>query len=107
MEDRIQYDIFMWLQANDYYAFSVPNEGAGKGQVQRMMKLKSMGLRSGVSDLIVVLPNKVVFLEVKAEKGKQSEAQKRFEEKVKSLGHDYFVVHSIEETMEVLNVRKM
>lgn len=102
MEDRIQYEIFMWLQEQGIYAFSVPNEGAGKGQIIRMMKLKSMGLRAGVSDLIVILSGKVVFLEVKTEKGKQSEAQKRFEEKVKSLGHEYFIVRSINEVKEAL-----
>jgi hypothetical protein len=61
------------------------------------MKLKATGLISGVSDLIVILPNKVIFIEVKTETGKQSDNQKLFKEKVTNLGFEYLIVRSLSE----------
>lgn len=62
------------------------------------MRLISMGLRPGVSDLVCLLPgSKAVFLEVKTDKGRQSDNQKRFQERVESLGFKYFVVRSIKD----------
>ena len=46
-----------------------------------MKDLLLTGLLSGVSDLIVVLEGKVLFVEVKNEKGKQSQKQKYFKVK--------------------------
>jgi len=40
--------------------------------------LKAMGVRAGVSDFIFVHNNKVFALELKAERGRASEAQMRF-----------------------------
>jgi len=58
---------------------------------------KSMGLVSGVSDTIILLPNgKILFCEFKDEKGKQSENQKIFEQRVNDLGHDYILVRNLE-----------
>ena len=65
-----------------------------------MMRLKTMGLRSGASDLVVVLPGRVMFVEVKTPTGKQSPAQVKFQQTVEALGHEYIVVRSVEETID-------
>lgn len=101
-EAKIQQEIYLWFNNNyclknhkpRFTIFSVPNEGAN---IKEMMYKKSMGLRAGVSDLIVVLPNKVLFVEVKTLVGKQREAQKDFENVVTALGFDYFLVRSLED----------
>jgi hypothetical protein len=54
-----------------------------------------MGLRPGASDLVLVLKNRVIFMEVKTTDGKQSPAQERFEARVKELGHEYVVVRNL------------
>ena len=52
---------------------------------------------AGVSDLIIIKPNEVVFCEVKIEKGYQSDKQKDFQNQVETLGFRYVVVRSLEE----------
>jgi hypothetical protein len=64
---------------------------------QQAMKLKSTGLVAGVSDLIIIQPNRCLFVEVKLEKGKQSDKQIDFQNKVTALGFEYIVVRSLQE----------
>jgi hypothetical protein len=94
-EAKLQIELCKWLQDHGYYFFSVANEAHGRSAVQQM-QLVSMGLRAGAADLVVVLLGRVVFVEIKAEDGKQSDAQKRFQARVESLGHQYVIVKSPE-----------
>lgn len=100
-EEKIQYEIVKWLQAQSIYFFSVANEAEGRS-VQSMSRLKSLGLRAGVSDLVVMLPNRVVFLEVKSETGEQRHLQEVFQQRVEELGHRYFIVRSVEDVARIL-----
>jgi hypothetical protein len=95
-EGKLQAEIIQYLQSRKIYAFSVPNEGKGRSVVAQM-QLIAMGLKSGVSDLVVVLPGKVIFMEVKTPEGKQSSQQEKFEQIVKDLDHDYHVVRSVDD----------
>jgi hypothetical protein len=52
---------------------------------------------AGVSDLIVVLNGKTIFVELKTETGIQSEKQKEFETKVKQLNQEYYLIRSLEQ----------
>lgn len=104
-ENKIQSECFLWYW-NNYclknkkprgFMFSVPNELAGSNKIT-MMQAKAMGLVSGVSDTIILLPNgKIIFCEFKDEKGKQSERQKEFELIVTNLGFDYILVRSLDQ----------
>jgi hypothetical protein len=100
-ESHIQAAIVQALQIHGVYFFSVPNEGHANN-ARRAQMLKSMGLRSGVSDLVVVLLKKVIFIEVKTATGRQSQAQKDFERTVTELGHEYHVVRSVDEMLKIL-----
>lgn len=84
-----------------YLCFSVPNGGLRNKITARI--LKAEGALPGVSDLILVLPNKTVFIEMKTKKGKQSEHQKEFECKIDQLGGYYFVCRSLDDFIELLN----
>jgi hypothetical protein len=64
------------------------------------LKMKNLGVVSGVSDLICILPGKVVFIELKLEKGKQSETQRSFEKAVIALGHEYIILRNLEDFIE-------
>ena len=56
-----------------------------------------MGLKSGVSDVVVLMPNKVLFVEFKAEKGVQTANQRNFQRAVEALGFEYHICRSVEE----------
>jgi len=75
--------------------FAVPN--GGSRNIVEAKNLKLTGQMPGVSDLIVLIKNKCDFLEIKIEKGIQSDAQKLFEEKVKKLGFEYYLIKSFED----------
>ena len=101
-EAQIQHRIVQAIQALGHVVFSVPNEAAGNNQ-RRQMHMVSMGLRSGVSDLVVVSYKRVVFLEVKTPKGSQSDKQARFQREVEARGHEYYIVRSVEDVLRVFD----
>ena len=108
-ESRIQQSIVVFFR-NNYQRkgidkgliFSVPNERTGGYQAMRPLLLT--GLLSGVSDLIVVLEGRVIFVEVKNSIGKQSDKQKLFETQVENLGFEYHVVRTLNEFILILNL---
>jgi len=80
-----------------YEIFSVPNEATYKNN-----QFKSTGVRNGVSDLIILLTNKVLFIEMKDVNNTQSEQQKDFEKVVLNLGFEYYVVRSLEQFKKLI-----
>lgn len=127
-ESKIQSECFRWYN-NNYclkfheprgLMFSIPNEivnvlsgilksaGIPRGKINTIvMKIitnfKAMGLTSGVSDTIVILPNsKIIFVEFKTETGRQNKTQKEFESRVKSHQYDYHVVRSLEQFINLI-----
>jgi len=101
-EAKVQQEMVVWFR-NNYQRkgvdkgiiFSVPNERAGG--FMAMKDLLLTGLLSGVSDLIVVLKGKVIFVEVKNDKGKQSPKQVLFQQQVENLGFKYHLVRNLED----------
>lgn len=102
-EDQLQQQIYTWYnnkfclknQEPRHIIFSVPN--GGSRNVIEAKKMKATGLLSGVSDLIIIRPEKVLFIELKIEKGIQSESQKEFQSRIEKLGYEYHLVRSLEE----------
>ena len=100
-EDQIQAQIFKFyhnnycIGDNSNIIFSVPNGGyRNKREAQTLL---STGLLAGVSDLIVIKNNGVLFVEVKTSIGKQSPKQKKFQKKVEDLGFKYYLVRNLED----------
>ena len=97
-EGKIQQECVIYFRNNNLKTnnlmFSVPNEG--KSVVEQMYK-KSLGMLSGVSDTIIILSNKVIFCEFKDATGKQSDNQKMFQNKVETLGFEYWLIRNIED----------
>ena len=97
VEDPIQASIVQWLRtcAPDCLSFAVPNGGLrSKREAARM---KWTGALAGVPDLIVVAPRHVVFIEVKAPKGRESEDQKAVHAHLRGLGYTVATVRSIDD----------
>ena len=104
-EDKIQMQIVSYLRKQGYEVFSIPNEAAGKiksrSGLSRMARLKAMGLRAGASDLVVLGNDlKIWFIEVKDDKGKQSEKQKDFQKEVESRGFTYLLFRSLDDALK-------
>lgn len=129
LENNIQADIVMWFN-NNYcltihnprcFIFAVQNEmanqiaGAVKSKIPKTLwsvvdktvkiilsKATTFGFRKGVSDLIVVLPNKTLYIELKTETGKQRKEQEKFEKIIKDLGHEYHIVRSLDSFKNII-----
>lgn len=104
-ENKIQSSAVKWF-TNNYclkhhnpkcVLFSVPNEAIQKMEWKQINTFKAMGLKSGVSDVIVLMPGKLLFIEFKSAKGVQNDNQKRFQEDVQALGFEYHICRSLEE----------
>lgn len=66
--------------------------------------MKKQGLVTGESDTMVLLPEgKSLHIELKVGKNKQSEDQIKYEKKLKSLGHNYYIAKSSAEYFDIIN----
>jgi len=99
-ESQLQQKIIIWFK-NNYQIknkgliFAVPN--GGSRNILEAKNLKLTGQMAGVSDLIVLLGNKCIFVEVKIEKGIQSDVQVIFQKRVEFLGFEYILVRSLQD----------
>jgi hypothetical protein len=72
------------------YNNSIQGHGAAIGKLQ--------GRSSGVADLTWICPdNRTIHIELKTEIGRQSKAQKEWQNMVEARGHTYHLVRSLEE----------
>lgn len=101
-EFLIQKEIVDWTKENhkDWVIFSVPNEAT----FRRKNYYHAIGMLSGVSDLVVITPKDIFFIECKAPRGKQRIEQRQFEENVMRLGYTYAIVHSLDEYKNIVNI---
>lgn len=102
-ENVIQAEIYKWYNNNfclrthdpQCIIFSVPN--GGSRNIREALLLKATGVVAGVSDLIIVRQNEIIFVEVKTKIGKQSKEQKDFQKNIEKLGYKYILVRSLED----------
>lgn len=99
-EATLQSHLVKWFRTcyPNYILFSVPNEATHT----RSGYFRSLGCLSGAADLVMVLPSAIIFLELKAAKGKQSKEQIDFQKKVTELGYQYYVIKDLHDLKEVL-----
>jgi hypothetical protein len=96
-EFTIQVEIVTFCRKNDIICFSVPNEATRNNS-----KYIQSGVLAGVSDLIVINNGKILFIECKDYKGRQSDKQKEFENIVSLQGFKYFLVRSLDEFKKIV-----
>jgi len=103
-EDNLQESIVRYfkLAYPKYLIFAVPN--GGNRNAREGARFKRQGVLAGVSDLIVVMPNRVLFIELKWGKNKQQSSQKKFQSIIESLEHEYYVVYSIDEFINLMKI---
>src|SRR5574344_386333 len=114
-ETSHQQQFISWCERHNFYTshseydasktyvgcvFSVPNGGLRKAI--DMVMLKREGLLTGASDVVIMLPHKVIFMEFKTDNGKQSQKQKDFQAVCGMLGHKYYLVWSSFEAVGIV-----
>ena len=85
-----------------YLVFSVPNGGSRNAREAAI--LSAEGVMPGVSDLIVLAKGRVLFVEMKSPKGRQTRYQKEFQARVEDMGFKYAVCHSVKEFMDTVKL---
>lgn len=104
-EHNLQVAICKWLNfTQDFFYFAIPNGGLRHRLVA--IKLKMEGAKAGVADMFWMVSNenwKGLFVEVKIDKGKQSQSQKDFEAVAMNHGYYYAVVRSIDDCISLIN----
>lgn len=92
-EAYLQYKLCEWMREREIIHFHVPN--GGTRDKREGARLKAMGTLAGVHDLIILLDEgRTIFVELKTGGGKQSPAQKAFDEKITRIGHRTHLVHA-------------
>ena len=98
-EHLLQVQVLDYLYYNakrDVYALSIPN--AGHRSLRMGARMKAEGLRAGVADLCIMLPEgRVAWLEMKTIKGRLSASQKGFAAICERLSHPYAVARTLDE----------
>ena len=90
-EDLLQYKLCGYLRQRGISFFHVPN--GGYRRPREAAKLKTLGVRAGVADLVLLVKNGVtIFIELKVEKGRLSDSQKEFQRDVTQLGFNFYVI---------------
>lgn len=105
-EDKIQASIVQYLEYKhpDILFFHPTNEG--KRTTFERFKAKLLGIKSGVSDIIILDSSSGyngMAMEVKSEKGKLTENQKNFLEQCEKRNYYTCVVYSLEEAISHLD----
>ena len=89
------------LPSLDYFA--IPNGGAR--HIRVAMKMKAEGVRRGVPDIAIMLPEgRIAWLELKIKGGYLSADQKAFRDKAISLDHAWGMARTLDEAIEFLRV---
>jgi hypothetical protein len=70
-------------------------------------KIKKMGGKRGIADLILIYDKRTIYLEIKTEKGKQSKEQKEFQKMCEKNNQPYFVVRNIEDLERFLKLTEL
>ncbi|MCI7652770.1 MAG: VRR-NUC domain-containing protein [Bacteroidales bacterium] len=104
LEDKLQMACKYWFDCQ-YPQYRLllhhsPNEGLLMKHDRDGAKRKAMGMRPGFPDFIFLLPNRVypfLALELKSEKGRQSDHQKEYQQAVEQAGGKYVIVRSLDE----------
>jgi hypothetical protein len=99
-ESQIQQQMVKWFgyKYPEYTLFAIPN-GHKRNAITGAI-LKREGVVAGVADLFLMKANQKyngLWVEVKTDKGKQSESQKEFERKALREGYKYVICKSIDQ----------
>jgi hypothetical protein len=97
---RTVVDILRMCGVRDLVYFHVPN--GGKRNLIEAVRLKAAGTLAGIPDLVLVADGRSFFLELKAERGKLSEAQQAVHEALRNAGACVATAHGVDAAIDQL-----
>lgn len=89
-EENLQIKIIQWLDMQYPNCLYCSTLGGMRLTIGQAVKIKRMGYRKGIPDLILYEPRgqyKALFLELKSKKGKMSEYQKKWQTELNERGY--------------------
>lgn len=105
VESGIQQGCVQWFRAQypklRNLLFSVPNESAGHNG-----RILAEGVVAGVADMIFLYPAHGfhgLCVEFKTSKGRQSEAQREWEQSVTEMGYKYTIIRNFAQFYKLIN----
>lgn len=108
LESKLQQSCVRWF---DYQypryrlnLFAIPN-GGRRSKIEAAI-MKGEGVRAGVADLFLAVPNGKyhgLFIEMKTESGRQTDTQKEFEKAVTAQGYSYTICRNFESFVNVVS----
>lgn len=102
-EDAIQRAVFNHLRtrgAPDMVAFHVPN-GGKRSKVEAAI-MKGLGVTAGIPDVIIIKDRQVFALELKALKGRRTDAQRDMLLALEKAGAITAIVYGLDQALHVL-----
>ncbi len=107
-EDDLQIACVRWfsMQYPKYAPLLHHSPNGGRRNLREAARFKSMGTKAGFPDLFFCYPSGSaygLFIEFKTAKGRQSEAQKQWQDACTRVWYAYKIVRSFEEFVEVMN----
>ena len=105
-ESKLQISMVKWFSFfyPKRFLMAIPN-GGNRNPITGAI-LKAEGVRAGVADLFLmeaVAPFNGLWVEVKIEKGKQSDKQKEFERIATERNYKYIVVRTMDQFRDGIN----
>ena len=108
LEDTLQKSCVQWFDLQyrhiSWALFHVPN--GGTRNAKEAAKFKGMGVRSGVPDLMLIIPRHgfhYLALELKVGKNRQTENQKWYQFNMTENGGRYAVIRSLDDFIDTVN----
>lgn len=105
-EEKIQHDCIMWFDKKypEYRLLLVHHYNNPRSAAQGA-KLKGLGLKKGIPDLVLYIPNKNysgLFIEMKNDKGRLQPQQVRYSELLPKMGYKWELCRSLEKFQEII-----
>ena len=107
-EDNLQIECVRWVDFMHEELSPLlfhPKNGGKSNQIEGA-RFKRMGVRKGVPDLILLVANKefnALCLELKSDKGRQSQSQKEWQKVAEKNKIKYMVIKSLQEFINEIN----
>ena len=105
-EENIQIAIVKFLKFKYRNALFTNTLGGIRTSFKQAVKAKQTGYLKGVSDLLILEPNKTyngLFLEIKTPKGKLSPTQKDFIDKANKRNYKAIAGYELNECMDIID----
>lgn len=108
-EHNLMNEIMLYCGKQGYISLRLNSGKAWQGIIKRtnvgiiLTALKAIELcPEGTSDLLIIMPNKIAFVETKIHPRKPTERQLKFIDAIKKLGHIAGVVYSLDEFINLI-----